>query len=92
MKAEVDDRVVGDEGRSVHCSLSTCVRRQRYSGAERRSLIRKVVNGGGGGAANSILNAVASAESEALPAPAILRAVMEPISVSRLEKVVRQSR
>lgn len=91
-EVEVDDHVVGDEAKNVRCWLSTYVRRRRYWGVVKRSLIRKVVDCGGGEVESSILNAVASAGSEALPAPAILRAVTEPILVSHLRKCVCQSR
>ena len=76
--------VVDDEARSGHYSLSMCVLKRRYCGAERRLLIRMVEDGGGEQVASSILSAVESAGSEALPALAILRAAMEPTSVFRL--------
>ena len=84
MTVEVDDHVVGDVVRSARCSLSMFVPMQRYCGAGRRWLIRTVEDGGGEQVASSILSAVESAGSEALPALAILRAAMEPTSVFRL--------
>ena len=80
-----DVPVEGDEEKSGRYSLSMYVLMPPYWGLVKRWLIRAVANDGGEAVASWILNAAESAGSEVLRALAILREVVEPILVSRLD-------